>query len=158
MSEIGASALLGGDAAGGAGPALPSTPEAAAEQIATLKADPSFVRKYLAGDSDARARMSSLHEIASRPTGIATTGDLPRNSERMVDSVSEFAGLGVDVEAQMRADTPVSPAEYKAAVHRRAQLLSDRAWTEKYLAGDQRARREMMLTSIILASKVTLDK
>jgi hypothetical protein len=38
------------------------TPDSARSQIEALKKDPEFTKKYLAGDVDARAKMSRLHE------------------------------------------------------------------------------------------------
>lgn len=40
------------------------TPEQAQNQIKELRADPGFVKKYLAGDAESRSRMNKLHQIA----------------------------------------------------------------------------------------------
>lgn len=153
MSEAGISNLM----SSGVGTDLPATQEAAAEELAARKADPAFTKRYLAGDHEARARMNSLHEILSRPRDTVT-GDNPAHGERTISAISEFASLSPEVEAQMRAGTPVSPDEYKRAVAMRAQLPADQDWTAKYLRGDREARKQMTLLSIVLASKLTLQQ
>jgi hypothetical protein len=62
------------------------------------------------------------------------------------------------VQQQVRAGTPVSEAEYTAAVRRRAQLMADSDWSERYLRGDRAARQELALCNIILGSKLALEK
>jgi hypothetical protein len=42
------------------------TPEAAGTRLGELKADPTFVEKYLGGETAARAEFTRLHSIAGK--------------------------------------------------------------------------------------------
>jgi hypothetical protein len=63
-------------------------------------------------------------------------------------------GVGEDVLEQVRSGKPVSEQEYTLAQHKKTSLMQDRAWVQKYLDGDQDARRTMAMISIILGSKI----
>lgn len=62
-SKVGEADFVGGDSkTTGFGNML--SPEAARSQINSLKADPAFVRRYTAGDAEARQTMDRLHKMA----------------------------------------------------------------------------------------------
>jgi hypothetical protein len=70
--------------------------------------------------------------------------------------IATFRSFGVDesVLQQVREGKPVSEQEYVLAQHKKTSLMQDRAWVQKYLDGDQDARRTMAMISIILGSKI----
>jgi len=59
--KVGEARAVNGD---GSSPGGPMTPASAQAQIRELKADPEFVRKYIAGDFDAKQKMEQLHKWA----------------------------------------------------------------------------------------------
>jgi hypothetical protein len=68
-----------------------------------------------------------------------------------------FRSFGVDEAVLAQRGQPVSETEYKLAQHRKTSLMQDRTWVQKYLDGDQEARRTMATLSIILGSQIKKD-
>lgn len=60
--KVGEARAINGDGAVSSGG--PKTPAQAQSEIRALRADPEFVRKHLAGDAEARAKMTQLHKWA----------------------------------------------------------------------------------------------
>jgi hypothetical protein len=56
--------------------------------------------------------------------------------------------------AAVLAGKPISVAVRRAAEARHAALKGDRAFVQRYLAGDQEARRTMTTVHALLAAKV----
>jgi hypothetical protein len=70
--------------------------------------------------------------------------------------VNTFRSYGVPevVLEQVRAGKPVTEQEYTLAQAKKSSLMQDKGWVQKYLDGDQDARRTMAMISIILGSKI----
>jgi hypothetical protein len=62
-AKLGESSFVGGNGNSSSGNG-PMTPVQAMEQIKTMRADPGFVKRYIAGDVEARSKMEQLHKYA----------------------------------------------------------------------------------------------
>jgi len=63
-TKLGEAGFVAGNPMTGFGESAVLTPQQAIAQIGILKKDSSFVAKYTTGDSDAKAKMSRLHQMA----------------------------------------------------------------------------------------------
>ena len=63
-TKIGEAGYISGNPVSGFGDSAILTPEQARAQLSMLKKDPAFTAKYLAGDSDAKSKMTRLHQMA----------------------------------------------------------------------------------------------
>ena len=61
---MGEAGYIAGNPTTGFGDSAILTPEQAMAQIKHVKSDPVFTAKFLAGDGDAKAKMSRLHKMA----------------------------------------------------------------------------------------------
>jgi hypothetical protein len=69
-SKIGEDSFVGGDKGGGsAGFKGALSPHAAQERLTALRGDPEYVKKYLAGNVEAKQEMENLHRWAFQGTG-----------------------------------------------------------------------------------------
>jgi hypothetical protein len=153
------------------GPAPSATPGdsiGAKARLSALAADPDWSKAFFSGDQAARAEFTRLtaQVAAGNPTADALAGAKPSetfelettvagqlNTRNRADAVAGLRelGLGDDVVAQAIDGASVSPHEVAMARQAKAMRLSDKAWTDRYLAGGIAEKREMGLLNVILS-------
>jgi hypothetical protein len=156
------------------GPAPSATPTdsiGAKARLDALSADPEWSKKFFAGDQAARAEFARLtgQVAAGNPTADALAGAKPSetfelettvggqlNTRNRADAVAGLRelGLGDAVVAQAIDGAAVSEHEVAMATQAKAMRLSDKTWTDRYLAGGLAEKREMGLLNVILSSGV----
>lgn len=135
-------------------PASPA--EQARSQIEALKANPEWVKRHLSGDHETRHELARLHEIASQPIpGSIIMGGPSPEAQRAetADHLSTLFDLSPAILDEIRQGKPASIDEHRLAVGRKNALMSDPAWRDRYLNGDAKAGREMLLLNSILCRR-----
>lgn len=150
----------------GALPAPPATPEAAAERLASLKADEGWRAAFLSGSGPHVKEYRDLNELATRAHAnneveAAMSGRLepeiqPTGRLQNIGLVEMLRSLEIrdDVIRQTLTDQQVTQAEFDAVKRWKADHMRDKEWTAKYLGGDLEAQRQMMLANIVLTSTI----
>jgi hypothetical protein len=77
-----------------------------------------------------------------------------------IQAAEDLRGFGLNDESikQAIAGTPVSRAEYDAVKILRGDLMADKEWSAKLLAGDPAATREFTLMNTIVANGYVAEK
>lgn len=144
-------------------------PANAAEARALLDtriADKDWGAKLLAGNSDVGREFRELSEKAGGvdPIDAAIAGIVPASENGLRDSdavmranvATTLRELGIR-DAVIRdhmTDRKYTAEEVAAVTQLKAERMSDREWTKKYLAGDAKAVKDMTLIHIILDAGV----
>src|SRR5262249_39658546 len=81
-------------------------------------------------------------ELATRLAALQRHGLPDLNSEVGKDLLAVMSGKPISVEVR------------RAAEAKRAAMMADRAFVQKYLDGDQEARRQFTTVSVLLAGQV----
>jgi hypothetical protein len=154
-------------------PANPTDAQGARAPLDRLIADKTWAAALVAGDPQVNKQFTDLNKLVadgdetgdaivgivdeSGPTFEFTTGgQLPRRD--VATAVADFRAAGLDDAAigQAMNGAVVSAAEFRAAQALQAARHSDPAWRERFLAGDYQAKREQLLLSIVLSSRVEI--
>ena len=136
--------------------------EDAAAKLERFTQDRGKGQKLQAGDVETRREFDELVKAAAdaNPIEAAMTGKLPElpTGEQVLmkntaGMLKEF-GIRDEVIRETLSGQPVTQAEHDATKIWRDQHLADKEYVKKWLNGDIEARKEMMLASIILSSKI----
>lgn len=135
-----------------------------------LRANSEWAGKFLGGNQAARREHDHLAQIianggpadtidaimAGTPPAQAVTGDGLPNYREMAAAAAEFRAVGISDAAirQVLTEQKISRAEQDMARAWLADHKSNAEWRGKLLAGDNEARRQFTLASIILSSEV----
>jgi len=147
----------------GAPPAPPSTPAEAATQLAQLKADPNFVKPFLAGGPSQLKQFKDLHELIDCGDNydLAIAGQLApgevQSSDHLqnIGAASMLTGVRPEIVRDVLAGTHTVTAEEYAKVKQfKADRMTDKDWSARLLAGDSEAKREFHLMNIILSGDI----
>jgi hypothetical protein len=153
------------------GPAPTAEPKTSAEATARLAAltnDPAFRTKLLSGDDEATKQFNALTTMTADagPVDLALAGLLRSGIEtvsgnqltvRQMASAAEAMrtmGLNDDCVREALVGAKVSPEIYRAALNRRAELLTDPEWSKRLLNGGFAENNTYVLLSSILAGEV----
>ena len=138
-------------------------------KLDALKTDPEWGRKYLAGDAATRKTFDELTvAIAAGGGGDADLALLGHHPDGHIDSgngatlrdmiaaVPELREAGVpdDVIKQVLEDRPVSGTERAMTEQLPRERMGNAEWRQALMSGDFAAKRENLLMSVILASRV----
>lgn len=149
----------------------PTSPEklaAAHHRLEALKATPEWADKLLKNDAAARGEFEVLTKTISEGSkaDLALLGILPDNyievdnaGASLRDQISAIpqlreAGLGNDVIQQVLTDQPVSRAEYLMVQQLQHERMNTPEWRARLAAGDFATKRESLLMSVVLSSKI----
>jgi hypothetical protein len=153
------------------GPAPSATPTdsiGAKARLSALAADPDWSKAFFSGDQTARAEFTRLtaQVAAGNPTADALAGAGPAetfelettvagelNTRNRADAVAGLRELGMDNQTVLQAIDGAAVSAHEVAMARQAKTmrLSDKTWTDRYLAGGLAEKREMGLLNVILS-------
>jgi hypothetical protein len=138
-------------------------------KLEALKADPEWGKRYLAGDVATRKTFDELTEaiaaggggdadlalIGHHPDGHIDSGN-GATLRDMISAVPELREAGVpdDVIKQVLEDRPVSRTERAMTEQLLRERMGNAEWRQKLMSGDFAVKRENLLMSVILASRV----
>lgn len=137
-------------------------------KLEALKTDPEWGRKYLAGDVATRKTFDELTDAIAAGGGdadLALLGHYPDGHidsgngatlRDMIAAVPELREAGVpdDVIKQVLEDRPVSRAERAMTEQLLRERMGNAEWRQKLMTGDFAVKRENLLMSVILASRI----
>jgi hypothetical protein len=137
-------------------------------KLEALKADPEFGKRFLAGDAATRQAFDYLTAAIAaggNEADLALAGVLPSNHvdggdgaplRDMIAAVPELreAGIPDDVIRQVLEDRPVSSAERVMTEQLLRERTGNAEWRQKLMSGDYAIKRENLLMSVILASRI----
>jgi len=138
-------------------------------KLEALKADPKWGKQYLAGDVATRKTFEELTEAVAAGGGgdadLALLGHHPDGHidsgngatlRDMISAVPELREAGVpdDVIKQVLEDRPVSRTERAMTEQLLRERMGNAEWRQKLMSGDYAVKRENLLVSVILASRV----
>src|SRR5882757_9983693 len=136
----------------------PANATEAQARLDTLKADPAWADRWLAGDTGAQKEYQELRAKINSGAGgedviaavmAGALPDLPTTEQRQaVATVEMFRNLGVrdEITRQFLSGKQVSPAEYELVKNWKITQLGDKSpggFVERYLAGDTEAKQKM---------------
>ncbi|RXG86496.1 hypothetical protein [Bradyrhizobium zhanjiangense] len=146
-----------------------TTPEAARDRLAELKADTKWRDAFVSGNGPQVSEFRRLSELAAKATdrtiNDAIAGKAPSMDQIFIDpqmrdatqTIEALRGMGIHEESVARSvldGSAVSADERHQASIAKDRLMKDVDWTKKYLAGDGEARRQMGLLNVILTRSV----
>jgi hypothetical protein len=138
-----------------AAPAPAMSFQEAESRKAEMFGNQEWVDKYMSGDIEARAQYDAV--IRS----LAFGRQPPPSDPRSVDQLEEWARSQADVSEavieQIRTGPPITPLERRLAIQRREARFADPEFVQAYLDGNPAARKEVLLLSVILSSRVRDD-
>ena len=138
-------------------------------KLEALKTDPEWGKRYLAGDVATRQVFEELTAaIAAGGAGDADLALIGHHPDGHIDSghgatlrdmiaaVPELREAGVpdDVIKQVLEDRPVSRTERAMTEQLLRERMGNAEWRQKLMSGDFAVKRENLLMSVILASRV----
>lgn len=147
-------------------PIIPAAANEAAARLSELKADPKWREQFLSGSSTHAKELRDLQAVIDKEQNtqldMAIKGELfdgiqPGGHLAAVGTAEMLreANIGdTAVIKQVLTGGEVTPQEHAAAIARKAELMGDAAWTDRYLKGGAAEKREMTLISIVLSSKL----
>lgn len=153
-------------------PVIPATAAEAKARLAAVKADPKWVDEYLSGSSRHAKEMRELRAVIDADqtavdpqTEMAIAGKLfdgiqPSGHLARVGTAEMLRAAGVGDEAVIRqvlTGQAVTQQEHAAATETKARLMKDKAFVEKYMTGDDEAKRTMTLLNIVASSQIKRD-
>jgi hypothetical protein len=144
-------------AAQAAASAIPApTREAALSEIARLKKDRDFGGKLLAGAPEETKRWRELHTVAAAP---ASTDEDAAELTKRFTALQRFGFPSPDSEAgkdllATMSGKPISVELHRQVEARRTALMADKGFVQKYMDGDQEARRVFMTVNVLMAAQV----
>jgi hypothetical protein len=136
--------------------------QVAREKLDGLIADPAWGKKLTAKDPatvDEFARLTATIASDNPPVtleGLAA-GTRSRQFNAAADAFAANAGLAPAIAEQIKADTPVTETEMRAAENWMARHTADQDWVSKLFKGDVDAVREFATCNVVLASRVIPD-
>jgi hypothetical protein len=139
-----------------AGTAQAAASRAAANaEIAKLKKDPEFAEKLLKGDVASTQRWRELHRSAAAAPEQNANDELVTR----ISALQKFGFPSLDSPAgqdllKTMAGAPISIEVRRQVEARRSVLMGDKAFVERYLSGDQEARKQMVTISVLMAAQV----
>jgi hypothetical protein len=148
-------ALAAAQTAAGAVGAKPVSRDEALAKIAALKADPEWVKKFMAGHPAAREEMTGLIRAS-----------LANNAEQEAAEVEKRYGAllaqglpGPDTEAgkdllEVMKKGSISLELRRQVELKRSQLMADKGFVRRWGEGDQEAKRQLMVVNILMAQQV----
>jgi hypothetical protein len=138
-------------------------------KLEALKADSEWGKRYLAGDVATRKTFEELTGaiaagggsdadlalIGHHPDGHIDSGN-GATLRDMISAVPELREAGVpdDVIKQVLEDRPVSKTERAMTEQLLRERMGNAEWRQKLMSGDYAVKRENLLMSVILASRV----
>jgi hypothetical protein len=128
--------------------------EDAITKIAALKANKEWGAKYLGGNAEARKEMTDAVKAAYGSDDADTTELGARLAALQRHGLPD---LGSDVGKDLldcMSGKPISAEVRRAAESKRAAMMSDKAWVQRYLDGDQEARRQFTTVNVLMAAQV----
>ena len=145
------------------------SPEQAGAKLAELLKNPDWRDRYLKGAGPAVKEHNSLAQKKSEggdrldrivagteePAWFETISPAnPVSTSNLIKTASWFRDIGFNDQQirQVLSGERVSRAEYEAIKLWRADRIGDREWTERLLAGDHQATRELLLASTVIAN------
>jgi hypothetical protein len=158
-----------------AGVDLPASPvsKSAQSQLDQFTADPIIAKRLLEGEPETGRRFRELteavangggqdrvadlilgHSASEHPQVEVISGHLELGSREKMRAIEQLRESGIGDGAIMEAfgGTVASPTEIARAKALRTQLMDDKEWCAKLLAGNFEQRRQLRLLSIILAN------
>jgi hypothetical protein len=141
-------------------PDVPTDAAGAAARLELLASDKDWGTRVLRNDVTAKAEFARLTQLSSTlsETELAMIGHVPSGyvhfnsaSEaglpEMAVAAADLLAVGISPDSirQLLDDREVSAEEHRAVKHLHDQRFSDKAWTDRYMSGDQAARREATL-------------
>lgn len=157
-------------------PPLPTTPEAARETINARIADKAWGAKVLSGDAAAKAELELLHKIeagidpyakASAPSSAepspktieqVAAEHATQAAEHVANSLLSTLRNRFDVnehaEQRLRSGEGFSQSDHDATLRYKTQLLADKDFQARVLAGDRHANQQLFLANLVLANGV----
>jgi hypothetical protein len=186
MSEndtFGASSILGNAPAtttlldGSTVPLPPATPDQPAigvlrqnamGELQQLKGDAAFQDLLRRGDPHAIAKVNQLQRIVVSPTGTFYGGiETPQQAEQHQQGWNTFIGarmtdihgpeLGARIEAEMKNNTPITPAEFRQAKAVIAEMKSSEEVQRALKAGNPRVRARWSLAHNMITRPIKTD-
>jgi hypothetical protein len=148
-------------------PAPPANATEAANRLGALTADKEWCEKLLAGNADAGREFRELSELAAtgddvnvamagRPP-IPESGVLPNSDVvLMADMAAYLRELGFPEKAtrEFLSDKKMTAEHHAAAKQWKADAMSNKEFTQRYLAGDRAALRQMTAANAVLNSEI----
>jgi hypothetical protein len=153
---------------------LPSSPISKSAEVTLdrFTSDPTLGKKLLAGDPDTNKRFHELAAQVANSDGrdlltemvvhgaaselpyadVTTANELPLREKLNAISQLRESGLNDMQILESFHGAVASPTEIARAKAMRAQLMDDKEWCAKLLAGNFEQRRQLRLLSIILAN------
>jgi hypothetical protein len=151
-----AAALAAAQAAAAAIKPPDTTRATALAEIEKLKRDPEFRQKLLNGGTAEVTRWRDLNKAAAAP---ATTDEESAELAGRIMTLQKFglpdlnSEVGKDLLAVM-SGKPISVETRRAAEAKRSALMADKGFVQKYMDGDQEARRVFMTVNVLMAAQV----
>src|SRR4051794_35959476 len=142
-------------------PPAPSTPAEASARIATLRGDTTWGQKLFAGDVETVKEFHSLHELAAKGSAVdmamagVTRAEFPTTQEHQMIGTADMLkqiGMRPEVARELLEGKGVSAEEFRAVQDWKTRHMSDKGFTDKYLAGDVDARRLMTTANFVIAN------
>jgi hypothetical protein len=144
-------------AAAAAAAISPGTTRAGAlAEIEKMKGNPEFREKLLKGATAETKTWRDLHKIAALPeTADENTAELVKR----YSALQAFGLPGPDTDAgkdllAAMSGKPISIETRRQVEAKRTALMADQVFVQKYLAGDQEARRVFATVSVLMAAQV----
>jgi hypothetical protein len=128
--------------------------EDALAKITALKANKEWSAKYLSGDADARKEMVEAVRAAH---GSPDTDNIEMAARLAALQRHGLPDLNTDVGKDLAAvmsGKPISGEVHRAAHAKRSAMMADKSWVQRYLDGDQEARRQFTTVNVLLAAQV----
>jgi hypothetical protein len=150
-----AAASAAAQAAAAAAGSKSLSPTEAVAKMAALKADPEWVKKYMAGHPAAREEMTGLIKASLANNAEQEAAELAKRYGAL-----QALGLpGPDTEAgkdllAVISGRPLSIETRRAVEAKRSLLMADKGFVQKYLDGDAEARRVLTTLNVLMAAQV----
>jgi hypothetical protein len=155
------------------GPVTPATETSAARAAATAELDrilrdPATREQRVRGDGALENQIRQLQRTASTPTGVFIAGvETPAEVDQRVAGWTSFIGvgfadvygpeLGPKIEAEIRANTPITPAEYRQAKAAIEEMKHDSEFQAKLKANNVRCKARWSLAHNMTARPIVPD-
>ncbi len=131
------------------------TREAAKAELAKLKADPEFGKRLLAGGSEEKAKWASLLKASVEPDAEAA------QNKALAGGIGLLQTAGIDLTSpagrdlvDVLAGKPISVETRRTVEAKRALIMKDPGFADRYLRGDPEARRTMTTLNALMVAKV----
>jgi hypothetical protein len=163
MSDLAHLALVGTSAAPtAAAPVAADDAVIAANELAALKADSSWVAKHLGGSHETKDQVERLTQrMHAKPAGSVQlgAGDAQAQRNEIADFMRDHSNHGLSAAhiEEIRSGRGNSPEIYAEAERLRRSLVNDPKFVDAYMKNDHEARRTMLLLDIIRTNGVRLE-